>query len=567
MVAGKVIVSVTSLILVVGVVIGAVVVVQKNGSSKSDENLTPHMKAVTQMCAPTDYKETCVKSLSSVNNTDPKELFKAAIMATTEAVKKSLNISDSIVVDATKEPRVKMAVDDCKDLMDFAVQELQASFSSVGDSEMHTMQDRVADLKNWFSAVISYQQSCLDEFDDPTKTDPNQSHPVKDQLSNGMLDASQLTSNILAIVNGLANILEKFNLKFNIPDINTGRRLLEEDEYPEWVSGVDRKLLAKVDNGAIKPNAIVAKDGSGQFKTIGAAIAAYPKNFKGRYIIYVKAGIYDEYITVDKKTVNVFMYGDGPRKTIVTGAKSYAKGFGTMQTATFSAVGEGFMAKSMGFQNTAGAQGHQAVALRVQSDRSVFFNCRIDGYQDTLYYHAHRQFYRNCVISGTIDFIFGYGAAIIQNSLIILRRPMDNQFNTVTADGRAERHLATGLVIHNCRIVPEQKLVADRFKIPSYLGRPWKPYSRTIIMESTIGDVIKPEGWFPWSGNFALDTLYYAEYANRGPGAKLDKRVKWKGYRGAIARNEALQFTIDAFIQGSQWIRESGVPMLAGLKA
>ncbi|KAF5731968.1 hypothetical protein HS088_TW18G00655 [Tripterygium wilfordii] len=522
------------------------------------------MKAVTQMCSPTDYKEACMKSLRSANNTDPKELFKAAIMATTEAVKKSLNISDSIVVDATKEPRIKMAVDDCKDLMDFAVQELQASFSSVGDSQMHTMQDRVADLKNWFSAVISYQQSCLDGFDDPTKTEPNQSHPVKDQLSNGMIDASQLTSNVLAIVDSLGSVLEKFNLKLNLP--RTNRRLLEADGYPSWFSGADRKLLAKVDNGGIRPNAVVAKDGSGQFKTISAALAAYPKNLRGRYVIYVKAGIYDEYITIDKKTVNVFMYGDGPRKTIVTGSKSYSKGFGTMQTASFSAVGEGFMAKSMGFQNTAGPQGHQAVALRVQSDRSVFFNCRIDGHQDTLYYHAHRQFYRNCVISGTIDFIFDYGAAVIQNSLIILRRPMDNQFNTVTADGRADRHLATGLVIHNCRIVPEQKLVADRFKIPSYLGRPWKEYSRTVIMESTIGDAIKPEGWFPWAGNFALDTLYYAEYANRGPGARLDRRVRWKGFRGAIPRREALQFTVDAFIQGNQWIRGTGVPMLAGLK-
>ncbi|KAF5743904.1 hypothetical protein HS088_TW08G00492 [Tripterygium wilfordii] len=564
MVAGKVLVSVTSIILVVGVVIGTIVYVNRYHGVKGEQDLSPHMKAVTQMCSPTDYKEACVKSLSSANNTDPKELFKAAIMATAEAVKKSLNISDSIVVDATKEPRIKMAVDDCKDLMDFAVQELQASFSSVGDSQMHTMQDRVADLKNWFSAVISYQQSCLDGFDDPTKTESNQSHPVKDQLSNGMLDASQLTSNVLAIVDGLATILEKFNLKFNMPSSN--RRLLEADGYPSWFSGADRKLLAKVDNRGIKPNVVVAKDGSGQFKTIGAALAAYPKNLRGRYIIYVKAGIYDEYITIDKKTMNVFMYGDGPRKTIVTGSKSYSKGFGTMQTATFSAVGEGFMAKSMGFQNTAGPQGHQAVALRVQSDRSVFFNCRIDGHQDSLYYHAHRQFYRNCVISGTIDFIFGYGAAVIQNSLIILRRPMDNQFNTVTADGRAERHLATGLVIHNCRIVPEQKLTSDRFKIPSYLGRPWKEYSRTVIMESTIGDAIKPEGWFPWAGNFALDTLYYAEYANRGPGARLDRRVRWKGFRGAIPRSEALQFTVDAFIQGNQWIRGSGVPMLAGLK-
>ncbi|KAJ7012158.1 hypothetical protein NC653_002281 [Populus alba x Populus x berolinensis] len=197
----------------------------------------------------------------------------------------------------------------------------------------------------------------------------------------------------------------------------------------------------------------------------------------------------------------------------------------------------------MGFQNTAGPDGHQAVALR----------CRMDGYQDTLLYQAKRQFYRNCVISGTVDFIFGYGAAVIQNSLIVVRRPNDNQQNSVTADGRKEKHATTGLVIHNCRIVPEQKLVAERFKIPTFLGRPWKPFSRT------------PAGWMPWAGSIHLDTLYYAEYANRGAGANTNKRVNWKTFH-VINRNEALQFTAGQFLKGASWIKNAGVPVLLGLK-
>lgn len=220
----------------------------------------------------------------------------------------------------------------------------------------------------------------------------------------------------------------------------------------------------------------------------------------------------------------------------------------------------------MGFQNTAGPEGHQAVALRVQSDMSVFYNCRMDGYQDTLYAQAHRQFYRNCVISGTVDFIFGDSSVVIQNSLIIARKPMDNQQNTVTAHGRSERHETTGLVIHNCRIVPEQKLFPMRFKIPTYLGRPWKEYSRTIVMESTLGDFIQPAGWMPWAGNFALDTLFYAEYANRGPGARTTRRVRWKGYKVITNRREALLYTVGPFIQGNLWLKYAGVPSLLGLK-
>ena len=219
----------------------------------------------------------------------------------------------------------------------------------------------------------------------------------------------------------------------------------------------------------------------------------------------------------------------------------------------------------MGFTNTAGPEGHQAVALRVQSDRSAFFNCRMDGHQDTLYVQTHRQFYRNCVVSGTVDFIFGDSSTVIQNSLIIVRRPMDNQQNTVTAQGRAEQKEITGLVIHNCRIVPEQKLFAERFKIPTFLGRPWKQYARTVIMESTLGDFIQPAGYMPWSGDFALETCLYLEYGNRGPGANTNRRVRWKGAK-VIGRNEALQYTAGAFLLGRSWLPTTGGLYYLGLK-
>lgn len=220
----------------------------------------------------------------------------------------------------------------------------------------------------------------------------------------------------------------------------------------------------------------------------------------------------------------------------------------------------------MGFQNTAGPEGHQAVALRVQSDMSAFYNCRMDGYQDTLYPQAHRQFYRNCVISGTVDFIFGDGSAIIQNSLIVVRKPMDNQQNTITAQGKKDKREMSGIVIHNCRIVPEQKLFADRFRLPTFLGRPWKEYSTTIIMQSMLADFIQPAGWMPWAGTFALDTLNYGEFANRGPGADTSRRVRWKGYHVITNKDEAMRYTVGPFIQGQLWLPSSSMPFLLGLK-
>lgn len=121
----------------------------------------------------------------------------------------------------------------------------------------------------------------------------------------------------------------------------SGRRLLgttevDSDSFPTWLTGSDRKLLAAKRGGVrVKPNVVVAKDGSGQYKTIGAALAAYPKALKGRYVIYVKAGVYNEPIIVTKDMKNIFMYGDGPRKTIVTGRKSNRDGITTQNTASF----------------------------------------------------------------------------------------------------------------------------------------------------------------------------------------------------------------------------------------
>ncbi|KAL8105548.1 putative pectinesterase/pectinesterase inhibitor 13 [Apium graveolens] len=514
-------------------------------------------KPVATICGPTDYKEACVNSLNSLANNQsatPKDYYLAALQSTLQEVKTALEKSATIGKSVTEKSQ-KLAVEECKDLLKFAVDELQASLSTVGDSDLHTMSDRKAELMNWLSAVVSYQDTCLDACE----VNPD----LKESMSNDLMNATQLTSNALAIVSTMSDILKSFDIP---EDKNvTSRRLLNTNNgYPEWLSNGDRKLLA-AKNAQIRPDAVVAKDGSGQFKTIAAALAAYPKNKPGRYTIYVKAGIYDEYITVTKDQVNVFMYGDGPRKTIVTGRKCNTQGVPTMQTASFAAVGTGFIAKSMGFQNTAGPQGHQAVALRSQSDMSAFYNVRIDGYQDSLYTQTHRQFYRNCVISGTVDFIFGDATVVIQNSLIIVRQPMPNQQNTITAQGKTNRFETTGIVIQNCRIVPEQKLYPTRFQTPTFLGRPWKEFSTTVIMESMMGDFIQPVGWMPWQGTFALDTLFYREFNNRGPGANTAQRVKWRGYKVMTNRNEATPFTAGPFLQGDQWIPKTGAPFVLGL--
>ncbi|TXG61748.1 hypothetical protein EZV62_013111 [Acer yangbiense] len=125
-------------------------------------------------------------------------------------------------------------------------------------------------------------------------------------------------------------------------------------------------------------------------------------------------------------------------------------------TCVAAVVGDGFLARDITFQNTAGPSKHQAVALRVGLDLSAFYRCDMLAYQDTLYVHALRQFYINCYIAGTVDFIFGNVAAVFQNCNIHARRPNPGQRNM-----------------------------------------------------SDISDVVHPAGWFEWDGDFALDTLFY----------------------------------------------------------
>lgn len=553
-----------SVLLIVGVVVAIVASFSQtaNGDKKTPST---SLKAVSTICAPTDYKDLCIQTLSSGNvSTDPKDLIKVAFQATLDHIKNASRLPDEFAK-RTSDPMQQGALSDCKELFDYAQDELQAAISEVGDKELHTIGDRVHELKNWLSAVMSYQETCKDGITQPD---------LNSAMQDGLLNATQLTINALAIVSEISTILSSFNIPINLTSF-TSRRLLEdsadilqldEEGLPAWFSASDRRLLAAQFTNNVKPNVVVAQDGSGTYKTISAALNAMPKKHPGRHVIYVKAGIYKEQVMVTKDMVNVFMYGDGPRKTIVTGSKNNVDGTQTFQTATFAAIGEGFIGKSMGFQNTAGAIKHQAVALRVQSDMAAFFNCRMDGYQDTLYVQTHRQFYRNCVISGTIDFIFGDSATVIQNCLIIVRKPMDNQFNTVTAHGRTTKYESTGIVIQNCRIVPEQKLYPLRFKLPTYLGRPWKVYARTVVMESILGDFIQPEGWKEWQGDLGLKTLYYAEYGNSGPGARTAGRVKWPGFKVITNRNEALQFTAGRFIQGGSWLKNTGAPFLLGFK-
>lgn len=132
---------------------------------------------------------------------------------------------------------------------------------------------------------------------------------------------------------------------------------------------------------------------------------------------------------------------------------------------------------------------------------------------------------------------------------------MQGQQNTITAQGKSDPNMNTGISIQNCTISPFGNLSS----VQTYLGRPWKNYSTTVYMQSSMASFINPSGWLPWVGNSASYTIFYAEFQNYGPSASTKDRVKWKGLR-TITDKEAARFTVKAFLQGDHWIPGTGTP-------
>jgi len=225
-----------------------------------------------------------------------------------------------------------------------------------------------------------------------------------------------------------------------------------------------------------------------------------------------------------------------------------------------------FIAKSITFENTAGHEAGPSVALQVEGDRSAFFDCGIYGYQDTLYAHKLRQFYRNCEISGTIDFIFGHSTTLIQNSKIIVRKPGPGHSNVVVADGTKQKNALTGIVLQNCSIMPDVELLPDRLKVKTYLARPWKPFSRAIFINNVMGDFIQPDGYSVWAPNETQTAhCYFAEFGNTGPGANTQARAKWS--KGVISKDEAAKFTAENWLQASTWLPATDIPFGPGFES
>lgn len=267
---------------------------------------------------------------------------------------------------------------------------------------------------------------------------------------------------------------------------------------------------------------VVAKDGSGDFETVQEAFDAVPVFRREVTTIFIKNGVYKEKLILAEPKKNVKIIGEDVQKTVLTyddfaqKKNIYGEDIGTSGSSSFFCMGEGFWAENITFENSSGPVG-QAVAIWVGADKVTFVNCRFLGFQDTLYTYGKgaRQYYYKCYIEGTVDFIFGSSTAWFEQCEI---RCKGNGY--ITAASTPE-DVAFGYVFNKCIITGDT--TTGKF----YLGRPWRPYAKTVFMECDMPGFIRPEGWHNWGKESNEQTVFYAEYKNKGKGALSQSRVTW----------------------------------------
>lgn len=267
----------------------------------------------------------------------------------------------------------------------------------------------------------------------------------------------------------------------------------------------------------------VAKDGTGDFKTVQQAFNSIVGTNKKKITIFVKNGIYKEKLLLPAGKQIITMLGEDKFNTILTyddhtGKVSHrGDTINTRTSASFLMLANNFTAENITFENDAGFTAGQAVAIEVDGDKAAFKNCRFIGNQDILFTNndSSRQYYQNCYIEGTTDFIFGSSTAWFEQCHIHSKKN-----SHVTAASTPKDHLY-GYVFNDCILTGDSSLHSVS------LGRPWRPYANVIYMHCYIDSHIKPEGWSNWNNTDNYKTARFAEYKSYGPGGSSANRLPW----------------------------------------
>ena len=313
---------------------------------------------------------------------------------------------------------------------------------------------------------------------------------------------------------------------------------------------------------------VVARDGTGEFRTIDEAFEVCRAFMDYHKVIYVKRGTYKEKLIIPQWVQNIEICGEDRDNTIITyddhanipvalsswalalGQKPNDNGqkptIGTFRTYTLKIEGNAITLKNITIENNAARLG-QAVALHTEGDRLLFINCRFLGHQDTIYtgVEKSRLYFSHCYIEGTTDFIFGPSTVWFEQCDIHCKA------NSYITAASTPKDVEYGYVFNKCTITAAEGV--DRV----YLGRPWRDFGYTLFMHCTLPRQIRPEGWHYWQEE-RKQTARYLEFENNGEGADTSKRVGWSHQ---LTKKEAQQVTLEnVFRRVDDWDVLTSVP-------
>ncbi|KAK4258292.1 hypothetical protein QN277_007753 [Acacia crassicarpa] len=265
---------------------------------------------------------------------------------------------------------------------------------------------------------------------------------------------------------------------------------------------------------------IVDPAGTGNFTTIQKAINSVPSNNNYWVSIYIKAGIYREKVRIPDDKPYIVLKGAGKNRTIVVWDDHKP----VVETSTFSLLADNVVVKCLSFQNSYNNPinnnpRNAAVAAMVAGDKASFYRVGFYGLQDTLWDAQGRHYYKLCTIQGAVDFIFGAGQSIFERcSISVIAGALDGLPGFITAQGRTNPNDANGFVFKYCNVFGNGT---------TYLGRPWRSYSRVLFYKTNMSQVVEPEGWKPWNFSTNVKQVTFAEYGCFGPGSNTSQRVSW----------------------------------------
>lgn len=259
---------------------------------------------ISSWCRQTPHPQSCEYFLSSNQDSAPvkqkPDFLKALLKVTLERACKAESHTRELGTKCRNKLE-KAAWEDCLELYENTVERINMTIDPRKPCSQYEMQ-------TWLSTALTNLETCKAGFQDL-----GVGGYMLPLMNNNV---SSLISNTLAMNKG------------GSPPNNV------QKGFPTWVKPGDRKLLQSP-TPASQANIVVAQDGSGNYKTIGEAIAAAGKRSgSGRYVIHIKAGTYKENIEIGTKLKNIMLLGDGIGKTIITGSKSVGGGATTFKSAT-----------------------------------------------------------------------------------------------------------------------------------------------------------------------------------------------------------------------------------------